>query len=625
VEQRMQHLAPDAIRVMHVAAVIGQHFDFELLRRVTGFSEPALLEALLAGVDAQLVEEATTNGEERYVFRHALTRESVLADLLQRQRRLLHREVGEAIEATAGARTARPAEELAYHFDQAQDRERAFRYHELAARDAARVYAFARCVQHLERTIDLAPENEPSLGDLHLRLADAAFQASDLTRALHAADEAHRIFQSAGDNHGSGSVLRRLSRYRWDLGETQTANKLAAEAVQLLEPLGVSGELAAAYGQIAALAMLDERFEEAISWGQRAIDTARKTDALEAEVMALNTVGTAISASRADPGGLALIRQSLDIALKHQLVWPAQRAYSNLSAAMVFLGFSDKEVQQIHDESVRHADRYGMRHNSLISRLCSRAFGNGDWDEALRLVEDGRDETIWSAGRELIQAFIQTARDGPEQARTLVDAPRGRLLIAGGQWLGAAALSVPIMLLAGDPRATLDQAKFAADLIARNTPYDVDVAALCAILASETLQDETTTERWIDLATIRGEQSVASHLQLWRDSFARAERSARQHDLQAALVLLEDSARHFSEEPTTWFAAEWIRLRSADLFLERNAPGDREAAQALVDAVYPYWRKRKRPGISAGSRGGSPTAASDSPAVKRISISQPAS
>ncbi len=35
------------------------------------------------------------------------------------------------------------------------------------------------------------------------------------------------------------------------------------------------------------------------------------------------------------------------------------------------------------------------------------------------------------------------------------------------------------------------------------------------------------------------------------------------------------------------------RLRRAEIFLERDAPGDREAAQAELDAVLPYWRKAK--------------------------------
>jgi hypothetical protein len=59
------------------------------------------------------------------------------------------------------------------------------------------------------------------------------------------------------------------------------------------------------------------------------------------------------------------------------------------------------------------------------------------------------------------------------------------------------------------------------------------------------------------------------------------------------VALLEESARHFSEDPSTYVATQWIRLHRADLFLERGAPGDREAAQAELDEVRSYWRKAK--------------------------------
>ncbi len=592
VQHRMRALAPDARRAIQVAAVIGQRFDFDLLQRVTGLPEAALLEALRAAVEAQLInEDPAPDEDERYIFRHALTRESVLAELLLRERRLLHRAVGEAIEAAVGATTADRAEELAYHFDQARDSERALRYHELAARKATRLFAFARSVEHLERAIELAADDNPSLGELQLRLADAACQASDIPRAVRAAEEARRLFETAGDARRSGATLRRLSFYRWQLGETQLARELAAEGVRMLEPLGESAELAAAHAEVARLAMVDERTAEAIEWGRRAIEMARKTDALETVVMALNTVGTAMT--RTDPAGLELLRESLDLALQHDLAYPANRAYNNLWVSMMRLGVPAAELRGVYQEMVAHERRYGMRFDSLILWMCWYAFADGDWDETLRLVEEGRGHTIWSAWRELLEAFIEIARGGPAPGRALVAAPRARLLAAGdAQWIGTAAFSVPIMLLAGDIQAALAHAEVASDLVAPEHAA-VDLAVLAAISAARALQDEAATERWIELAIPREETKLASHPRRARGAFARAERLARIGALDSAITALDESAVHFSETPLTDFAAHWVRLRRAELFLERAVPGDRDAAQAEFESVLPYWRKAK--------------------------------
>ena len=69
--------------------------------------------------------EITSDAREpSYAFRHALTRESVLFELLQPERRRIHAAVGEAIEARSSETAAGNVEELAYHFDEAGDRVR---------------------------------------------------------------------------------------------------------------------------------------------------------------------------------------------------------------------------------------------------------------------------------------------------------------------------------------------------------------------------------------------------------------------------------------------------------------------------------------------------------------------
>ena len=276
------------------AAVIGQRFAFDLLLRVTSSEEAILVSAIRAAIDAQLLLEITdAEGAELYAFRHALTRESVLLELLQPERRRMHASVGEVIESRAGDDATARAEELAYHFDEARDNGRAFRYQDLAAREAHRLFAFAREARHLERAVELARDDEPALGALQLRLADAANLAATHRRALRAAEEARRWFERAGDTRGAGLALTRIANYRWVLGEARVARSAAEDAVRLLEPLGKSQELAGAYAQVARLAYLDLDFSTAAEWGQRAVDMAREQVALSIEVDALVTLGSA--------------------------------------------------------------------------------------------------------------------------------------------------------------------------------------------------------------------------------------------------------------------------------------------------------------------------------------------
>src|SRR5439155_11383792 len=334
---RFRKLSTEAQDILLRAAVIGPRFDFDLLVRVTGAGDAIVVGALRAAIDAQLLLEiAGSERETGYAFRHALTRESVLLELLQPELRRIHAAVGEAIESGSGD-TGAPAEELAYHFDAAGDYARAFHYHDLAAREAYRLFAFARAARHLERAVELARNDEPALGDLQLRLADAAHVAAMPRRALRAAEEARRWFEKGRDMRGAGLALTGMASYRWFLGETRGARSAAEDAARLLEPLGKSQELAGAYAMVARLAYLDVDYSVAAEWGQHAVDMARDQMALSIEADALITLGSA-DGQLGRTKGVVRLREGIDLASAHDMVDSAMRGYHNLWISMYATG-----------------------------------------------------------------------------------------------------------------------------------------------------------------------------------------------------------------------------------------------------------------------------------------------
>lgn len=90
--QRLARLGAEVRYLLAAAAVLGGRFDASLLSLVTGVSEPQVLDQLRASVAAQLV----TADEDGVRFRHALTRDAVLASLLPPERAAL---AGRALEA----------------------------------------------------------------------------------------------------------------------------------------------------------------------------------------------------------------------------------------------------------------------------------------------------------------------------------------------------------------------------------------------------------------------------------------------------------------------------------------------------------------------------------------------
>ena len=84
---RVEQLPDAAQRVLRAAAVAGRRADDELVRAASGLEAGEYEDAVREAVTHQLL---VPDGTEGYVFRHALLREAVYADLLPGERTRLH-------------------------------------------------------------------------------------------------------------------------------------------------------------------------------------------------------------------------------------------------------------------------------------------------------------------------------------------------------------------------------------------------------------------------------------------------------------------------------------------------------------------------------------------------------
>jgi hypothetical protein len=104
-------------------------------------------------------------------------------------------------------------------------------------------------------------------------------------------------------------------------------------------------------------------------------------------------------------------------------------------------------------------------------------------------------------------------------------------------------------------------------------------------------EDSVALDRWIEvaLADEAGARRVAGRA---RQAFARAERAASKADLDLAISLLGESTESFRQSFLP-FGETLARRRRIELLLRRNGAGDRDAAQAELAAMLPYWHKAK--------------------------------
>lgn len=157
---RIDRLGEEAQHSLKVASVIGRRFPGRVLERVLATADGAgtHLEQLEG---SGLIRIGAIHPELEYVFYHSLVQETAYESLLKRERRGLHRLVGEAEETLYPERREELAPELALHFEEAAD-ERALGYLKIAAESARDRFALREARTFYERARDLlAKTDEP--------------------------------------------------------------------------------------------------------------------------------------------------------------------------------------------------------------------------------------------------------------------------------------------------------------------------------------------------------------------------------------------------------------------------------------------------------------------------------
>jgi len=385
---RMARLSPTAATLTHLAALIPGKAERWLLDR-------AVLDHAGQGGDqieaSAAIEECCAIGMEMLpdgalAFRHELARRAVEEHLPQAQRRALHACILEELLAHSSGGSA-PADitmaRIVHHADQAQDGAAVLTFAPLAAEQAAALGAHRQAAAHYATASRYAGSLPvTSRADLLEHLSYECYLTGQVDDAIVAREAALALRQDAGDRLKEGDNLRWLSRLSWFNGRRQQTEAYAAQAVAILSDLPPGRELAMAYSNQAQLHMLADDVEQALAWGQRAIDLATVLGDREILCHALNNVGTA-KMMRPGLNGLEDLQRSLAIALEDGLQEHAARAHTNLASTAVRRHDLAAAAEHLaagmaycEDHDLDSWGRY-MRAFRAVAALA-----RGDWDQA---------------------------------------------------------------------------------------------------------------------------------------------------------------------------------------------------------------------------------------------------
>ncbi|WP_420628983.1 helix-turn-helix transcriptional regulator [Candidatus Leptofilum sp.] len=369
---RATRLSLSGRATLEAAAMIGARVEPMLLSAVTSTEASAAEECLAAGM-------LQTQGAI-LAFRHELTRQTILDTISPQRKIILHQLILEGMKAlpTEQQNLAR----LAHHAEGANDAEATLAYASEAARQAKAANAHREAAAQYARALrfsnTLPPTDRAALLEAYAAECNVVEKRPEGISARQAVIE---IWREAGNQLKVGENLVALVTMYFGLGQTAAAELASQEAVDLLEALPPSRELAQAYQTQAMLSMLQRDLAEALPEAEKAVALAEQFKDMETLSAAYNTIGSSLILSDYE-AGCHYLEKSLTIAEENALSFRVAGAYANLGSGSGEMYYFPEADRYLTEGTAYALER--EQHGSRLYMMAWRALVQlylGRWDQ----------------------------------------------------------------------------------------------------------------------------------------------------------------------------------------------------------------------------------------------------
>ena len=370
---RVEQLSDATQRVLRAAAVAGRKADDELVRAASGLEAAEYEGAVREAVTHQLL---VPDGTEGYVFRHALLREAVYADLLPGERTRLHATMSSLLSEPQRLTVPGTAAELAQHCLASHDIPGAFAASVRAGKEAERLGAPAEAHRHFDQALALwervvEPEKTAGMarGKLGLLSADNAADSGDIERAVHLLRRLRQALAALADTGGSpqdASLASRIGeRLAFFLNQLDDAKALA-EAIEVARATveatpadPPTWQRARAMSTYANTLLAEDDYTAVKEWASRALAAARDADAPWVQADALVTLGFISNREGHNDEAITLLTDAHQQAREAKVLGVELRAAYHLARAHLERG--DLAIgAEVAYEGTRRASQTGL-------------------------------------------------------------------------------------------------------------------------------------------------------------------------------------------------------------------------------------------------------------------------
>ncbi len=359
---RLDRLDEEAMNVIKQASIIGHSFDFHILKSTSKIDTDDLLEILEKLEQRKLIAVDSEN-DELYYFSHSMIREVIYKIQSGHRKRLSHEKIAKALEELYKDNLEDVFYQLAYHYFNTKEHEKALDYSIKAAERANSEYALDEALGFYKWALSAQKEMEESLLNKRIKLeiitnlGDICYVIGEWEKAFEYYVILEKLSDELKDEKKMAEVYRNIGIFHINKNEWKEAIGYLIKAEEITKRIGDVKLTAEIYYLLGTVSELKGELDKASNYFKKCMEIAVGINDNSKIASAYLGLGR-LSAQKSEYGkSIEAFKSAIDILEKIQDLGELSKAYENLGATYIFV--DPDEAIKYHSKTIEIAKRIG--------------------------------------------------------------------------------------------------------------------------------------------------------------------------------------------------------------------------------------------------------------------------
>jgi len=362
--------------ILYQASILGRYIEISLFRRITNLKDKVLFDLLKKLQKHEFIEEvkAAPQLQRHFAFTHSLIQEIAYNSLLFKTRRSLHSKIGSAMEEMYLSKIDAKVEELAYHFKNSNDSERAVFYLNKAGDKAQSLYAFSNAINYYLDNIkileskEIEKEQMAQLSEIYNKLAFSQSVVGERKEAEINLIKALEYCRKVRNKDNESLILMSMGNLYGDMGKWDKAIEYFKRSLTLSEEINNLRRKARTIKSIGLAYLFKGDTERGYKYLKNSLKICEEIKAEVLYAMVLNNMGIYYDIVGEWENAVKYYKKSLSIYKKLNNIIQISNTMGNIGFAYSYLNKSKIAIYH-YKESVILSEKIGDIYNKGINYI----------------------------------------------------------------------------------------------------------------------------------------------------------------------------------------------------------------------------------------------------------------